>query len=331
MRPERARKPTISNRWFSANFRLALTPLVRAIPSEAEHSTWLRPISNTLRVIGAFLPGTLSVWFNAYARDPGHFLVSATTVIVLTYISSVVLGGRISDNMRGIWRSTLAVPSHTRWGHIIFRLRTSHLYQLFHSLLKRHIAPAFFAIIFVYAGLALASHVIFDFEDSAGLICRNSVNASRLDAGQTSPPIRFSTSNICQGTGVLLERGVSYLVTVKQVTPWRDGSINTTVGGFYSSDLPWNERLIMFLGVPLKRTLIRPWFRVILRVGTTGNEEDFLDPDGRTPDVLEERYLPPASGELFFYVNDAVLATPGMQSIFYDNNVGEAVITIHRH
>src|SRR5580698_6431786 len=26
MRPKRARKPTISNRWFSGNFRLALTP-----------------------------------------------------------------------------------------------------------------------------------------------------------------------------------------------------------------------------------------------------------------------------------------------------------------
>src|ERR1700692_4709209 len=35
IRPKRARKPTISNRWFSGNFRLALTPLLSPLARAA--------------------------------------------------------------------------------------------------------------------------------------------------------------------------------------------------------------------------------------------------------------------------------------------------------
>lgn len=173
--------------------------------------------------------------------------------------------------------------------------------------------------------------MIFDFEDSAGLICRDSPTLRQLAAGETAPEIRFATKDICKATGVVLEQRGTYLITVKEVPPWRDGNIETSIAGFYSADLEWTKRTLMYLAWPLKRTFIRPWFRVIARVGSTGNYEYFLDPDPRrTPGTLQEPFKPGRSGELFFYVNDGVLALPWLHEFFYRNNVGEAIVTIKR-
>jgi hypothetical protein len=35
-------------------------------------------------------------------------------------------------------------------------------------------------------------------------------------------------------------------------------------------------------------------------------------------------------GELFLFVNDAVTGAPGLEGVFYSNNVGSAVVTITR-
>jgi uncharacterized protein (DUF2235 family) len=315
----------------AASLNLAIYPLVRALPKEDEYVTWLRPLSDGIRIVGSFLPGPLAVWINAYARDPGRFLLSALLVAVLTWLSSVTLAGRISDDMRTIWRSGLTSNPASLWHRLIIGLRTSRAYQAFHSAIKLQIAPAGFAIALLYAGLTFASHVVFDFEDSAGLICREDPAARKLAQGETAPEIRFATRDICKGSGVLLEQGVTYRITVKEVPPWRDGNIEADISGFHIADQEWTTQTALYLAWPLKRTFIRPWFRVFLRVGSTGNYEDFLDPNaGQLPGVLQERFRPERPGELFFYVNDAVLALPWLQDVFYRNNAGEAVVTVTR-
>src|SRR5580698_4115496 len=51
MRPKRARKPTISNRWFSGNFRLALTTHNTAA-SDLWNDIRIGNVAETIRVIG---------------------------------------------------------------------------------------------------------------------------------------------------------------------------------------------------------------------------------------------------------------------------------------
>src|ERR1700688_2374540 len=46
MRPKRARKPTISNRWFSGNFSLALTEIHRRSPRHAKYADFPLGIVN---------------------------------------------------------------------------------------------------------------------------------------------------------------------------------------------------------------------------------------------------------------------------------------------
>jgi uncharacterized protein (DUF2235 family) len=314
----------------AASLYLVLYPLMRARPRADEFSTWLRPLSDVVRLIGSFLPDALAVWFNAYARNPGQFLAAALVVSVLTWLGSIVLAGKVSDTMRGIWRSPLASTAMSGGHTVLFWIRTSQPYRWFHSTLKRHVLPAVFAAIFLYGGLTFASHLIFDFADSAGLICEETSAAQKLEPGKASPEIVFDTKNICQPTGLFLEEGVRYLITLKQVPPWHDGRIATGIGGFYSSDQDFLTRIKLYLAWPLKRTFIRPWFRVFTRIGATGNYEDFLDPDPRTPGMLEENFRAGRSGELFLYVNDAVLALPWLYNWFYRNNDGKATVIIKR-
>lgn len=137
------------------------------------------------------------------------------------------------------------------------------------------------------------------------------------------------------GERFILNEGAKYRIIVKRTgtEPWRDGNIDTDLAGFHILDLPFTRRPIFLATVPVKRDLIRPWFRVILRVGTTGTYEDFLDPDPTLPttdDTLQEILPPKTTGELFIYVNDVALPVPYLYDYFYRNNQGQAVVTVQR-
>ena len=103
---------------------------------------------------------------------------------------------------------------------------------------------------------------------------------------------------------------------------WSDGGIPSQLGGFYTTDAPaWYQRVLLMLGVPLRRELTRPWFRLVLRYGATGGEEVFLDPDPEDG-TIEDVIRPTRKGELFIFVNDAVIGIPGLYDVFYRNNTG---------
>ncbi len=89
------------------------------------------------------------------------------------------------------------------------------------------------------------------------------------------------------------------------------------------------------LYVPLRRVFLRPWYRLIGRVGAVGADEYFMDPDRQESgqDPLKSYNVtlrPRRDGEFFLYVNDAASAIPAVGRYFYRNNSGEAVVTIKR-
>ena len=79
----------------------------------------------------------------------------------------------------------------------------------------------------------------------------------------------------------------------------------------------------MVLALPMRRELIRPWFRMVARTGSVGGEESFLDPDPKDHSI-DEVMRATRDEELFLFVNDAVLGVPGLEGVFYPNNVGSA-------
>jgi hypothetical protein len=82
---------------------------------------------------------------------------------------------------------------------------------------------------------------------------------------------------------------------------------------------------------PLTRNLMKPRFAVFARVGDAGNDEYFLEPDAAPiAEVLDMQIIPRRSGELFFYINERVLAWPSLWDFFYKENKGTASLKVQR-
>jgi hypothetical protein len=86
-----------------ASIYLALYPLVVTTDSSGEFQTRLHLVSTAIRALNAFLPGALSLWIEAYARDPSHFVVLGCLVVLLIWLG-VKLGTKIEERMERIWR-----------------------------------------------------------------------------------------------------------------------------------------------------------------------------------------------------------------------------------
>jgi uncharacterized protein (DUF2235 family) len=348
----------------AASCSLLLAPLL-ASPHSDERSTALRPVSNLIRQIGGFIPSAFDVWLDAYAREPHRFLVAGGAVAALIWLGSRI-GTKITDDMRGIWKSEVPALNGGKLHDLIYGLRTCRIYQWLIWAVKRHLAPFAFTIAVVYAGLVVISQLLFRFEDAAGLVCQERVvedNGDPINTGgdkvnglinlapgetllaygtsmkdegvdRNALPV-FKTSELCQSMGIWLERNGTYRIRLESTEDFKDGALNAP-SGFYSTELNTiTERALMAAAVPLRRNLTRPWFSVAARIGGKGSEEIFLEPDFRSQFSLDRAVTATRDGELFLFVNDAVLGIPGFDNyfhkFFYNNNQGSSRVTITRH
>ena len=86
--------------------------------------------------------------------------------------------------------------------------------------------------------------------------------------------------------------------------------------------------MLLTAAYPLKRTLDRPFGRVIARYGESGNEENFVDGDPQPNGRLEEKFRATRDGQLFVYLNNPVSGVfPGL---FSDVSSGKARIWGYR-
>ena len=350
-----------------ATLYLLLYPLFRIFPRVDEFSTSFRPVSDLIRLVGTFVPSAFEPWLNAYARGPGQFLIALAIVAVLTLLGSTV-GAKITDGMRGIWISEAPVAHGGPLHELIYGLRTSRPYQWVLWALKRHLVPFAFAVLVVYLTLTFASHILFNIQDAAGWVCQERlveyqhdarhpnritvkdykglVNLNRgetmLADGKASTgavadtntlPV-FHTSELCQSTGVWLESGGKYLIKFDSTDDFKDGDIDASEGFYSTSPRSWLQSATMLAAVPLRRELFKPWFRVVARTGGKGGEESFIDPDFTDRFLINAPITATRDGELFLFVNDAVIGIPGFSDYFYKffyrNNEGSARVTIKR-
>jgi uncharacterized protein (DUF2235 family) len=183
-------------------------------------------------------------------------------------------------------------------------------------------------------------------------MCKNVPAVCEPHLEEKSRP--FKLNEICTATGIYVEAGGKYLLKVvmdkdggawKKELPWSTiklwgkeiempwkGDIKTNLRGFYLTDIPnLTQRIFLTAALPLKRSLFRPWFRVIVRVGSEGIDEHFLDPDPDPNELtLEEPFTPKRGGELFIYVNDGVFTLPAWRNLFYQGNKGSGTLTVRR-
>jgi uncharacterized protein (DUF2235 family) len=243
-----------------------------------------------------------------------------------------------------------------------FRLKDGYKQAI--SNIKLWIAPAFFAVFFVFIGVELASHYIFNFRDSFGTFCKPDPDARELkicpkqalemckaDAAACTAACdgvetEFDTRNFCSSTKVKVVRDRSrYKFAISRKGDWSFLGAPSGPGGMpVTAFLPANDAGLWdtFVGLgraalltaayPIKRSFDRPFGRVILRYGETGNEENFIDPDPdddpRAVTHLEEKFKATRDGELYVYLNKPVSGFwPGL---FNDVNKGTAKVRVYR-
>ena len=225
-------------------------------------------------------------------------------------------------------------------------LRTATPAVATYKFVSQRAAPAAFLFLVVLAALLLGNRVAFDLLSTAGVYCTNTINDfgdERLDVSPT-----FETKSMCQPTGIRLREGLKYRIQIEiqegEQGEWFDKARRTDVAGFSTDSMPY------LIGSPLKRWWRENWFQPIARIGKVGNSEYALRPAAPLPvvgykkcTIAEEKcetnkpnrtlisdMTPDVTGELFIYVNDAVLALSGQTNMFYQNNSGTAKISVKR-
>lgn len=301
-----------------------------------ELSSPLAPFSQFVRFVGSFLPDTFNLWVNGYAQAPGQLLIGLIVLIFFTSMSSK-LRRKIGDEMLALWRSSMSGAlkreyADSSWA---YRWRTNELVRAIRRFCLNRVIPPLATFSVLYLTLALVSHLSFKFFDAAGLYCQESAPDVQLQSYLIPGEERvrdFQINSLCYPMGVMVEEGQLYDITIKQLTPWRDGSQEASLRGFSASDVnQYSTRVKYIVATPVRRILTQPWLKLILRVGAVGGYEEFVAPDGPSQGISERlRFQRP--GELFLYVNDAVLPVPvpWLAGMFYRYNSGTAEVQIRK-
>ena len=297
---------------------LALFPLL--MPASGACSDPLCGISWVIRDLGGVLPAFVSPWLDSYAEHPSAFLgVAALLAFVLW------LGGRlraqIKDAMRAVWmRSrTLAPPQPDA----LIRMRSSRWYIRCGKLFRRVIFPTVAGVAALWLIFCGVTQLVFSLTSSAGGVCTTGAGASRK---------AFTSSDVCWDSGVQVEQGATYRITMRidDSSRWTDGGIVTGVNGYRREKM----NALMYVGLPIRRYVMEPWFQPVARIGRTGSDEYVLKPASPGADAnsttLIAQITARRSGELFIFVNDAVLPVPNRWQVFYKNNTGAATVKVER-
>jgi uncharacterized protein (DUF2235 family) len=328
---------------LAASFYLGAFWLFHNHIPEHEFTTKYRLVSEFIRFVETFLPRQVVRWWTDWwATNPEAFLLGVVALIICIAIGSN-LRERITDSMRIIWKSSVhQSPIAASRAHMAaYTVRTHPAYQAIITGAKRHVLPFLSAVFLLWLGLTAGGHLLFNIADSRGLFCEETnpsetKSFSRIDQS-IDVEMDFSTDAFCFPTKVRVERGRKYAIDITVEKAWKsnDSDFIAQPNGFWTSRLPpsW-EMLKLYTIAPLRRVIFRPWFDLIARVGATGVNEEYLDPfwpDRTQPNVYRgvidkaER-----SGEVFLYVNDAVIPLPKISDYFYRSNEGTAKIRITR-
>jgi hypothetical protein len=222
--------------------------------------------------------------------------------------------------------------------------------------------PILFALLLLGLGWEIATRATFDVLDASGRFCEGTVQGEARNREKIGPSERtFQTDQLCWPSGLVLKEGQRYRITLSTPGDWFDRNTRADVGGFAT------DNMRHLLATPLKRFWRENWFKPIARIDRIGNDEYVLNPKEpftpdpypscsgiarptsgvreKIPDSLaralvdcaptpsERRELRAeikarSTGELFLYVNDAVLLWPGKSDLFYQNNSGSARVAV---
>lgn len=235
--------------------------------------------------------------------------------------------------VRGVWTMRkIEIPDTVPLGLSRFPLklaraiRTDDVVVRWYDRFATRYVPNALAIGLLVAALFLVNRVIYTFNESVMRVCQESPTArpaTPMKEGE-SRPVAFDTGAPCYATGILVEDGATYRLDFVEAEGWIDGKnpgrpVPEGAAGFESPLWPPH----FLFAAPMRRHWLENWFTPIARVGALGMDEVALAPQSTR---IEAR----RTGELFLFVNDAVLVSPRFWIEFYSNNQGKAHMVVRK-
>lgn len=271
-----------------------------------------------IAVLAAFLPDFLSGWLDGYRANP---LLLLALLVLAVYLG--VRGARREREMRAamyeLWSQSLrAGPGPSRplpSGALNGRLSAWYA-DKWRRRIKYIFWPAVFVAIYVITAATILNQVAIKAGESFGWVCWSDGTAASEHMTIDDP---------CHATGFQVTAGDTYHVRLTVADPWFDKSIPAGPAGL--GDRDFGTRLIMTLAVPLRRHITEDWFAVMAKIDRYGLDSHRLAlvQSDMTGERWEAEFTADADGELYLYVNDALLL--GWNAL-YGNNLGSAKIAI---
>lgn len=278
-------------------------------------------ITGALQFAGMFLPDTLEPITTYWEDHPLVFAILAAALVVL-FLASTFVQRCISDGMKSLWDGisragvqpeTLSEPP----SDLAYRIRSHPAYQATVTFVSYKLLPfafglaALLAVILVVVGSA--NRAAFTVASVAGFTCRK-VEPRQRTAPDEWSNIQFANTEMCQPTGVKLEVGRTYDVSIDLPKDWADKSHHAGLTGFASTESP----LVYYPALPFRRVLRHQWFVPIALLGRRSPEYYALT----QPTTV---ITPRRTADLYLFVNDAV-GIPPWRDHFYKNNQGGLAI-----
>ena len=185
------------------------------------------------------------------------------------------------------------------------------------------------AVVFLFALLvAVGSRMFFTVVDAAGGICDANAPPATSRFGKG---LRFDPTDPCFNTGLILNEGQTYKILF-EVVDWKDNDIAADVKGWCADWCQTSTPTYLSLVTPIRRHLLADWYQPIARIDNKLLDRyplEMKDPQpGKEQKKLVTTLTPRRTGQLYLYLNDAVLFTPSVIEKFYANNRGHAWVTV---
>jgi uncharacterized protein (DUF2235 family) len=315
---------------------------VLAVPSNG--------LSAAIGLLATFLPEMAGPWVEFYQYRPIQLLLLGGAIAALLWISTM-LQRAITDRMRVLWDGTVRQPgtevvpnsAPTDW---VYRLRSHRVYRNVLETMSQKVLPFVFgvgclaAVALVLVGTV--NRATFAAYSAAGQTC---VPATPRPWNGEPVTVRLPSHELCQQTGLVMQKGQRYRVEIElpnpRVTPPQDRWLDNTRPVESPAGFSSGRGVVFMVFLPFRRVLTARWFVPMVRVGDTLAEYHRLDQIEEVPLAAEEtrltntprrirgfaEFTPSFTGQMFLFVNDAVLPGPWLKD-YYENNHGTATVTV---
>jgi len=330
---------------------LALPLFVGRLPTPPVLADGRTGIGGVIRLSTLVLPDFASTWVDVYANNPFYFFLLAAVIYMFLRI-----GGRLErslrDEARAMWKQAtegeLQPAVGVSWTQ---SFRTSIRYQRFVQWSKWHLLPNWIVtplllLLMSWIGLALYTQARLPFLENGTALCRPSAG---VVSDIASVMRDFLTRNVCGESFGRVTATQRYAVTFDVVDPWYDSTLATNPLGLGVGDFPWG---LGYATAPFKRVLDARYLQPVIAMLPDDQHTLFrenihiyplvLSAVGDSVTLYRAEFVAPHTGELFIFVNDAMIPIEGVLNYryFYESsgvgsaetrgNRGSACVTVER-